>query len=109
MPQLLLNQRKKKAPGSERVLGGLRTRATFPGAWFRAGNNSIRVHHPHESTSFLAWQLHIRALMRSRDFPFLLNDIAITSKRKIQLSGFVFVFERSDSTWSPFITATAVR
>ena len=109
MPQRLLNQRKKKAPGSERVLGGLRTRATFPGAWFRAGNNSIRVHHPHESTLFLAWQLHIRALMRSRDFPFLLNDIAISSNGKSNSVDLIFVFERSDSTWSLFITATAVR
>lgn len=53
----------KKAPGSERVLGGLRTRATFPGAMFRAGNGSIRVHRPHEPTSYSATQQHILVQM----------------------------------------------
>ncbi len=53
---------KKKAPGSERVLGGLRTRATFPGAVYRASNGSIRVHCPHEPTLYSAMQKHIRVL-----------------------------------------------
>ena len=55
----------KKAPGSERVLGGLRTRATFPGAMFRSGNSSIRVHYPHEPTLFPARQQHIRVQLPS--------------------------------------------
>ena len=96
MPQRLLNQRKKKAPGSERVLGGLRTRATFPGAWFRAGNNNIRVHHPHESTMSIVWQLHIRVLMRKRDSHFC-STASLSTEMQIQRSGFVFCFERSDS------------
>ena len=112
-----LPQETKKAPGSERVLGGLRTRATIPGAKFRAGNSNIRVHCPHEPTSFFAKQQHIRVLVLWCDLCAAIEinfnrvlQIRLSGSRSFFNSKIRFLYRARQVDWlSTLIAVMAVR
>ena len=86
----------KKAPGSERVLGGLRTRATFPGAMFRAGNGSIRVHHPHEPICFPPGSSTSMCRCRSVICEVSKEETSFKPRKSNKLDPSIFVCKRAD-------------